>query len=136
MAEENGTGSNLIWAITTIIIVAIIAGAVYYSGFLGGTKKEKIDINVDVPATNQIRNMQSENISAFNFLIKRRFILKFDLLFRMTVGLGNLMDFRTVLDLLNGFIEDFFHFFQPFQSRAGFEHFIFQIVFQIECRTD
>ncbi len=51
MTEENGTGSNLIWAITTIIIVAIIAGAVYYSGFLGGTKKEKIDINVDVPAT-------------------------------------------------------------------------------------
>ena len=51
MAEENGTGSNLIWAITTIIIVAIIAGALYYSGFLGGTKKEKIDINVDVPAT-------------------------------------------------------------------------------------
>ena len=51
MAEENGTGSNLIWAVTLIIIVAIIAGAVYYSGFLGGTKKEKIDINVDVPAT-------------------------------------------------------------------------------------
>ncbi|MEO6588755.1 MAG: hypothetical protein ABIP06_05455 [Pyrinomonadaceae bacterium] len=51
MAEENGTGNNLIWAITTIVIVAIIAGALYYSGFLGGTKKEKIDINVDVPAT-------------------------------------------------------------------------------------
>jgi hypothetical protein len=51
MTEENGTGSNLIWAITTIIIVAIIAGALYYSGFLGGTKKEQIDINVDVPAT-------------------------------------------------------------------------------------
>lgn len=51
MAEENGTGSNLIWAITTIIIVAIIAGALYYSGFLGGTKKEKVDINVDVPSS-------------------------------------------------------------------------------------
>ncbi len=51
MADENGTGNNFIWAITTIIIVAIIAGALYYSGFLGGTKKEKIDINVDVPAT-------------------------------------------------------------------------------------
>lgn len=51
MAEENGTGSNLIWAITTIIIVAIIAGALYYSGFLGGTKKEQIDVNVDIPAT-------------------------------------------------------------------------------------
>ena len=52
MAEENNTGNNLIWAITTLIIVAIIAGALYYSGFLGGTKKttEKIDINVSAPA--------------------------------------------------------------------------------------
>lgn len=50
MAEEDGTGSNLIWAITTIIIVAIIAGALYYSGFLGGTKKEQIDVNIDAPA--------------------------------------------------------------------------------------
>lgn len=50
MSEEDNTGNNLIWAITTIIIVAIIAGALYYSGFLGGTKKEKIDINVKTPA--------------------------------------------------------------------------------------
>ena len=50
MAEENGTGSNVIWAITTIIIVAIIAGALYYRGFLGGTKKERIDINVSAPS--------------------------------------------------------------------------------------
>jgi len=50
MADENGTGSNVIWAITAIIIVAIIAGALYYSGFLGGTKKEKIDINVSAPS--------------------------------------------------------------------------------------
>lgn len=46
MADENSTGSNFIWAVTLIIIVAIIAGAMYYSGFLGGTKKEKIDINL------------------------------------------------------------------------------------------
>ena len=51
MSEENNTGNNLIWAITTIIIIAIIAGALYYSGFLGGTKKEKIDINVTAPAS-------------------------------------------------------------------------------------
>jgi hypothetical protein len=51
MSEENNTGNNLIWAITTLIIVAIIAGALYYSGFLGGTKKERIDINVTAPAT-------------------------------------------------------------------------------------
>lgn len=51
MDEENTAGNNLIWAITLIIIVAIIAGALYYSGFLGGTKKEQIDINIDTPAT-------------------------------------------------------------------------------------
>ena len=51
MSEENSTGSNFIWAVALIIIVAIIAGAMYYSGFLGGTKKEKIDINVTAPAT-------------------------------------------------------------------------------------
>jgi hypothetical protein len=51
MSEENNTGNNLIWAITTLIIVAIIAGALYYSGFLGGTKREKIDINVSAPST-------------------------------------------------------------------------------------
>jgi hypothetical protein len=51
MAEDNSTGSNFIWAVALIIIVAIIAGALYYSGFLGGTKKERIDINVTAPAT-------------------------------------------------------------------------------------
>ena len=53
MADENGTGNNLIWAIAMIIIVAIIAGALYYSGFLGGTKKERIDINVTAPSSNR-----------------------------------------------------------------------------------
>lgn len=51
MSDDNSTGSNFIWAVALIIIVAIIAGAMYYSGFLGGTKKEKIDINVTAPAT-------------------------------------------------------------------------------------
>ncbi|HSK74773.1 MAG TPA: hypothetical protein VK892_23950 [Pyrinomonadaceae bacterium] len=50
MDENNSAGSNMIWAVTLIIIVAIIAGALYYSGFLGGTKKEQIDINIDAPA--------------------------------------------------------------------------------------
>ena len=50
MADENGTGNNLIWAIAMIIIVAIIAGALYYSGFLGGTKKEEVDINISAPS--------------------------------------------------------------------------------------
>ena len=53
MSEENNTGNNLIWAITTLIIVAIIAGALYYSGFLGGATKPKtseIDVKIDTPA--------------------------------------------------------------------------------------
>ena len=50
MSEEDNTGNNLIWAITTIIIVVIIAGALYYSGFLGGTREQKIDIDVKAPA--------------------------------------------------------------------------------------
>ena len=48
MADENNTGNNLIWAITTLIIVAIIAGALYYSGFLGAKKEP--NINITVPA--------------------------------------------------------------------------------------
>ena len=55
MAEDNSTGSNFIWAVTLIIIVAIIAGALYYGGFLNNKKTEKIDINVSggtsAPAT-------------------------------------------------------------------------------------
>lgn len=51
MSEESNTGNNLIWAITTLIIVAIIAGALYYSGFLGGaTKPKDKDINIKIEA--------------------------------------------------------------------------------------
>lgn len=51
MSEENSTGNNLIWAVTLIIIVALIAGALYYSGFLGGTtKKQQIDVEISAPA--------------------------------------------------------------------------------------
>jgi cell division protein YceG involved in septum cleavage len=51
MSEENNTGNNLIWAITTLIIVAIIAGALYYSGFLGGAGKPKTtNVEVSVPS--------------------------------------------------------------------------------------
>lgn len=51
MSEENSTGTNLIWAITMIIIVAIIAGALYYTVLRTGNDKKDIDIKVDVPAT-------------------------------------------------------------------------------------
>lgn len=50
MSEENSTGSNLIWAVTLIIIVALIAGALYYSGFLSGNRKQQIDVEVSAPA--------------------------------------------------------------------------------------
>ena len=48
---DNSTGNNLIWAVTLIIVVALIAGALYYSGFLGGTKRQqqKIDVEVSAP---------------------------------------------------------------------------------------
>ena len=47
--DGNGTGSNAIWAVALIIIVAIIAGVVFYSGaFTGGTKK--VDVDVSVPS--------------------------------------------------------------------------------------
>ena len=50
MSEENSTGNNLIWALTTIIVVAMIVGGLYYSGFLGGTKKQpKIDVEITTP---------------------------------------------------------------------------------------
>lgn len=52
MSEENSTGSNLIWAVAMIIIVAIIAGAAFYSGMLSGNKKQDIDVEIKVPATN------------------------------------------------------------------------------------
>lgn len=50
MDEENSTGNNLIWAITIIIIVAIIAGALFYSGGFRGEKKQEIDVKVEAPA--------------------------------------------------------------------------------------
>lgn len=51
MAEREGFASNMVWALAFVIVVAMIMGALYYSGFLGGTKKEKIDINIKAPAT-------------------------------------------------------------------------------------
>jgi hypothetical protein len=44
-------GFNFQRPLAFIIVVGIIMGALYYSGFLGGTKKEKIDINIKAPST-------------------------------------------------------------------------------------
>ena len=47
-----GTASNAIWAITLLIIVGLIVGAVYYSGILRrGPATQKIDVEVSAPAT-------------------------------------------------------------------------------------
>lgn len=48
--EENGTASNLIWALAAIIIVGMIVGALYYSGFLSGNRKQQIDVEITAPA--------------------------------------------------------------------------------------
>ena len=49
--SRESTGSNAIWAIALIIIVAIIAGAIYYSGILrnapaGGPNNIKVDVSI------------------------------------------------------------------------------------------
>jgi hypothetical protein len=49
MAEES-TASNAIWAVALIIIVALIAGLIYYSGMLGQSGKKEIDVDVKVPS--------------------------------------------------------------------------------------
>jgi hypothetical protein len=51
MEERSSFASNLVWAVAFIVVVGMIMGALYYSGFLGGTKKEKIDINIKAPST-------------------------------------------------------------------------------------
>ena len=51
MSEGNNTASSAIWAIAFIIIVALLAGAVYYSGMLGGTKKHEVDIDIKAPSS-------------------------------------------------------------------------------------
>ena len=50
--EDNSTGTNMIWAVAMIIIVAIIAGALFYSGALSGRRNptQKIDVEVSAPA--------------------------------------------------------------------------------------
>ena len=50
MAEDNNTGSNAVWAIALVVVVAIIAGAIYYSGVLNQSSKKEVDIDITVPA--------------------------------------------------------------------------------------
>jgi hypothetical protein len=55
MSEEDNVGNNLIWAITAIVIVAILAGALYYSGFLSGNRKQNIDVEIKTPPVSNSR---------------------------------------------------------------------------------
>ena len=48
--ERESVGVNMIWAIAILLIVAMLAGAVYYSGFLSNAGEKDIDVNVQVPA--------------------------------------------------------------------------------------
>ncbi len=50
MEENNNTGSNAVWAIAMVVIVAIIGGAIYYSGILRKVNPAKQDINIKVDA--------------------------------------------------------------------------------------
>lgn len=51
----NGTGSNAVWAIAFVVIVAMIVGALYYSGALKKLTSpqqqgQKINVEVSAPA--------------------------------------------------------------------------------------
>ncbi len=48
MSEENGTGNNLIWAVTLIIVVAIIGGAFYFGVIKNNSSPTKSDIDVEI----------------------------------------------------------------------------------------
>jgi hypothetical protein len=50
MNEGNGTGSNAVWAIAIVVVVAIIAGVVYYSGVLKTRPGKDLNIKVTTPA--------------------------------------------------------------------------------------
>jgi len=48
-----GTGSNAVWAIAFVIVVAMIVGALYYSGVLRrltNPQGQKINVEVSAPA--------------------------------------------------------------------------------------
>ena len=60
MDDGESTGSNAIWAVALVIIVAMIVGAVYYSGILrSAPKKNNVEINVTAP---DVREQQRESV--------------------------------------------------------------------------
>lgn len=49
MEEGKSVASNFIWALAMVIIVGMLAAALYYGGIFSGTKKQDIDVEVKVP---------------------------------------------------------------------------------------
>ncbi|HMJ09466.1 MAG TPA: hypothetical protein VK468_10700 [Pyrinomonadaceae bacterium] len=51
MADDgNSTGSNVVWAIALVVIVAIIAAVAFSSGFLGKGGDKKINVDISAPS--------------------------------------------------------------------------------------
>jgi hypothetical protein len=49
--EGNSTGSNVVWAIALVIIVAIVAFVLMKGGTFWGSGDKKVDINVTAPSS-------------------------------------------------------------------------------------
>jgi hypothetical protein len=49
--EGNSTGSNVVWAIALVIIVAIVAFVLMKGGTFWGSGDKKVDINVSAPSS-------------------------------------------------------------------------------------
>ncbi|MGI8811537.1 MAG: hypothetical protein ACR2IH_03295 [Pyrinomonadaceae bacterium] len=48
--DGNSTGSNVVWAIALVVIVAIIAAVAFSGGFIGRGGDKKINVDVTAPA--------------------------------------------------------------------------------------
>ena len=49
--EEGGSGpGNFIWAITLLIIVGIVVAVLFAGGFLGGSSKKEVDVQISAPS--------------------------------------------------------------------------------------
>ncbi|MBX3294100.1 MAG: hypothetical protein KF762_00060 [Acidobacteria bacterium] len=55
MSEGKSVANNLIWAVALIIIVGMVAGALYYGGILSGKKKHEVEVEVTVPGVTNSR---------------------------------------------------------------------------------
>jgi hypothetical protein len=50
MADEStAAAGGAMWALVTVILVALVVAVLYFGGFFSQTKKHSIDINVNKP---------------------------------------------------------------------------------------